>query len=697
MSESKVFYKYKAHELRGELASDSGKLKVSMRRKVFLKKVIANLVMGNYFEMGQLFVDVMRVWNSENDLEIKRMCHQYMCTLMPSNPEQLDMILPLILNDLRSNSEELCIIALRTLTTFNEPSYLQEAFQNIKKLIMATNDVSVPLRKTALFSLVKLDQKDHERAMELYYFIIDMLDYGKEDPTILVAAATVIDDIHQRHPDMKPFDITHNICFNLMELLGKINEWDTAKIFDILTINYVPKSHDEAHQLIEMSVPKLLNLNSSVVLNAMKFIFYVTNYVDSIDEKVLKKLSSSITALLNKPPETQFLVLRNVILLLLAREEPLIKLEPSYFFVEYSDPTYIKDTKLEILYLLADEEHTPHILDELKSQATDIDIQMSKKSIRAIGNLAVKYEHASQYSVDVLLELLEFGVDYISQEVISMLKNVLRKYPNQFSYIVPTVVKYVDSTQDSESKCAIIWIVTNYYKYLERPLDVFRIFSDNFAEETLEVQLILLNSVVKFFCTHQSKETEKLCLKVLKEATEVNDNPDLRDNAYLYWRLLSLSGNPAETMFNNDVVKDIINGELPIIEINTKLDPAVREELELNIGSILSVYLKPVSQVFRGATPKRLPLSDILNVDKSDLSVISDPSSGNFVGIFSGSESSRKSSSPVKKMSDYDKPAENVIPLKDRRKSSLSVSANKLAKKPSMLVRRLTLKKPFSG
>ncbi|CDO94619.1 unnamed protein product [Kluyveromyces dobzhanskii CBS 2104] len=696
MSESKVFYKYKAHEIRGELVADSGKTKGNLRRKTCLRKIIANLIMGNYHEMSQLFVDVVQVWNVETDLEIKRMCHQYVCTLAPTKPDQLKLVLPLILQDLRLNSEELCIIALRTLTSINDPSYSQEGFQHIKKIIMSTSKTSVPLRKAAIHSIIKIDQIDHDKALELYYFLLDMLDYGKEEPTILIAAVTVLEQFHVRNPEMQQLQVSQNICLNLLELVGKINEWDTANLFDIMTTAYTPKTHSEAHHLIDISIPKLHDLNSAVVLNTLKFIVYLTNYVDYIEEKLVRKFSGSLTALLNKPLEIQFLVLRNVILLLLSRDSPLIHLEPSNFFAEYTDPTYIKDTKLEILYLLANEENISQILDELRGQATDIDdIQMSKKSIRAIGNLAVKYPHSSRYSVDVLLELLEFGVDYIVQEVISMLKNILRKYPNQFNFVVPLLPQYIDSIQDVESKCAMIWIITNHSKELKDPLDVLRQYSNNFMSESLEVQLLLVNSAVKFFCREQSKETEQLCLKLLSNATENNDNPDLRDNAYMYWRLLSLVGNPSEPLFNNDVARDILNGELPVIEISTRLDPSVREELELNIGSILSVYLKPVSQVFRGVRPKQLPESSILNHEKSSLSIIAGSASSNSTGNLSNLDGTRRSASPVKKMVDFDKPAETVNQLKDRRKSSISLSATKLVRKPSMLARKLSMRKPF--
>ena len=173
-------------------------------------------------------------------------------------------------------------------------------------------------------------------------------------------------------------------------------------------------------------------------------------------------------------------------------------------------------------------------------------------------------------------------------------------------------------------------------------------------------------------------------------------NPDLRSRAYMYWRLLSVARENS-SMVTPEMLKDIVDGELPIIELNTKLDPAVLEELELNIGSITSIYLKPTAQIFRMNTVKHLPQSRVLNNDKQMLRVTEDFSSHESSSSSSkrGAMNSRKTGvhrTPT--MNDFDKPAETVNKLKGERKSS-SNSPSKLARKPSMLMRKLTLKKKF--
>ena len=62
-------------------------------------------------------------------------------------------------------------------------------------------------------------------------------------------------------------------------------------------------------------------------------------------------------------------------------------------------------------------------------------------------------------------------------------------------------------------------------------------FLDTQANE-LQTQLQILTAVVKLFLK-KPDQAQGLVTKVLQAATADNDNPDIRDRAYVYWRLLS--------------------------------------------------------------------------------------------------------------------------------------------------------------
>lgn len=55
----------------------------------------------------------------------------------------------------------------------------------------------------------------------------------------------------------------------------------------------------------------------------------------------------------------------------------------------------------------------------------------------------------------------------------------------------------------------------------------------------LQVQLQLLTATVKLFLKKPTDSVQRMIQLVLSCATNETDNPDLRDRAYIYWRLLS--------------------------------------------------------------------------------------------------------------------------------------------------------------
>lgn len=190
------------------------------------------------------------------------------------------------------------------------------------------------------------------------------------------------------------------------------------------------------------------------------------------------------------------------------------------------------------------------------------------------------------------------------QEATVVIRNIFRKYPNQYESIISVLCENMDSLDEPEAKAAMIWVIGEYADRIEDSDVLLDDFLESFLEESHEVQLALLTATVKLFIQRPKKGAE-LVPKVLKWATEETDNPDLRDRGYMYWRLLSSA--PEEA-------KRVVMGEKPPItaEESEKLDPATLEEMCLNVGTLATVYLKPVNQVFRSARPRKLQESPAL-------------------------------------------------------------------------------------
>jgi AP-2 complex subunit beta-1 len=402
-------------------------------------------------------------------------------------------------------------------------------------------------------------------------------------------------------------------------------------------MSYVPQDCGEALLLAERIAPRLSHSNSAVVLTCIRVILYLMNYI--ADEKQIsslsRKLSPPLVTLLSKGPEVQYLALRNAILILQRRPE-VLRSDIRVFFCKYNDPIYVKVTKLELIFMLANADNISVVLTELREYATEIDVHFVRKAVRAIGKLAIKIESAAQQCIETLLELVKAKVPYIVQEATVVIRNIFRKYPNQYESIISTVIDQVDELDEPEAKAAIIWIIGQYADRIDQSDELLKDYLSTFHDEPVEVQLALLTATVKLFILRPTKAST-LVPQVLKWCTEETDDPDLRDRGYMYWRLLSTDPATAK--------KVVMGPKPPITAESEKLDQATLEELCLNVGTLATVYLKPVQQVFRAARPRRLIESPALQKQKPDPTMPESPSLA--FAHLPGSTPSSLASSPI--------------------------------------------------
>ncbi|KAK3614377.1 hypothetical protein LTR56_027291 [Elasticomyces elasticus] len=600
--DSKLFTRGKVAELRLELNSSGGKKdKNFSSKKIALKKIVANMTMSNN-DMVALFPDIVGVMGTQS-LEIKKMCFLYLVNYARSKPEIALKALPILINDLEDSNPLMRALALRTLSYVHVKQYVEHTVQPLKALL---KDSDPYVRKTAAFCVAKL--YDHDRHLVEASDLIDRLNMmlRDENPTVVSSALASLMDIWERSESIK-LTIDYANASKIVQILPDCSEWGQTYILEALT-SYVPQDTSEAALLADRITPRLSHTNSAVVLTCIRVLLYLMNYIES--EKTIAslctKLSPPLVTLLSKGPEIQYLALRNALLILQRRPE-VLRNDIRVFFCKYNDPIYVKATKLELIFMLASEKNIKEVLTELREYATEIDVHFVRKSVRAIGKLAIKIEPAAKLCIASLLELVATKVSYIVQEATVVIKNIFRKYPNQYESIISTLCENLDSLDEPEAKAAMIWVIGQYADRIENSEVLLEDFLDGWADETHDVQLALLTATVKLFIQRPSKGQD-LVPKVLKWATEDTDNPDLRDRGYMYWRLLS--SNPA-------AAKGIVMGEKPAITAESeKLDPATLEEMCLVVGTLATVYLKPVHTVFRSARARKLIDSPALQKER---------------------------------------------------------------------------------
>ena len=80
-------------------------------------------------------------------------------------------------------------------------------------------------------------------------------------------------------------------------------------------------------------------------------------------------------------------------------------------------------------------------------------------------------------------------------------------------------------------------------------------------------------------------QAQSLVQKIFQSATAENDNPDVRDRAYVYWRLLSSSPQVAQSV--------VLSEKPPITTTIQSLPPGLLDQLIGELSTLASVYHKP--------------------------------------------------------------------------------------------------------
>jgi AP-1 complex subunit beta-1 len=122
-------------------------------------------------------------------------------------------------------------------------------------------------------------------------------------------------------------------------------------------------------------------------------------------------------------------------------------------------------------------------------------------------------------------------------------QDIFRKYPSTYEGVIPTLCSNLEELDEPEAKASLIWIIGEYAEKIDNAEELLGIFVDSFTEDAYLVQLQTLTAVVKLFLKRPDR-SQPILQRVLDLATKC-DSPDVRDRAYIYWRLLSTDSGAA--------------------------------------------------------------------------------------------------------------------------------------------------------
>ncbi|CAK7241872.1 MAG: beta-adaptin [Sporothrix thermara] len=558
-------------ELRAGLVSQ-----YAFERKEAIQKTIMAMTLGK--DVSALFPDVLKNI-ATGDLDQKKLVYLYLMNYAKSHPDLCILAVNTFVQDSEDPNPLIRALAIRTMGCIRVDKMVDYMEEPLRKTL---RDESPYVRKTAAICVAKLFDLNPSMCIDNGFLEILQELIGDPNPMVVANSVQALAEITETAPETHALIVTPTTLKKLLMALNECTEWGRVTILTTLA-DYPPHDVKESEHICERVAPQFQHVNPSVVLAAVKVVFIHMKTINpELVRQYLKKMAPPLVTLVASAPEVQYVALRNIDLLLQAKPDILSK-EMRVFFCKYNDPPYVKLQKLEIMVRIANDKNFEQLLAELKEYALEVDMDFVRRAIKAIGQVAIKIENASERCVTALVELMATNVNYVVQEVVIVIKDILRKYPG-YEGVIRSIVEHIDELDEPNARGSLIWIVGEYAEKISNADDILAGFVDGFMEEFTQTQLQILTAVVKLFLKKPSAN-QSLVQKVLQMATAENDNPDIRDRAYVYWRLLS---------GDLDIAKNIVLSQKPAITTTmTSLPPALLEQLLAELSTLASVYHKP--------------------------------------------------------------------------------------------------------
>ncbi|KAJ0263432.1 Beta-adaptin-like protein C [Hirschfeldia incana] len=583
------------------------------KRKDAVKKVIAAMTVGK--DVSSLFTDVLNCMQTEN-LELKKLVYLYLINYAKSQPDLAILAVNTFVKDSQDPNPLIRALAVRTMGCIRVDKITEYLCDPLQKCL---KDDDPYVRKTAAVCVAKLFDINAELVEDRGFLeaLKDLI--SDNNPMVVANAVAALAEIQDKSAS-PIFEINSVTLTKLLTALNECTEWGQVFILDSLS-RYKAADPREAENIVERVTPRLQHANCAVVLSAVKMILQQMELITSTDviRNLCKKMAPPLVTLLSAEPEIQYVALRNINLIVQKRPTILAH-EIKVFFCKYNDPIYVKMEKLEIMIKLASDRNIDQVLLEFKEYATEVDVDFVRKAVRAIGRCAIKLERAAERCISVLLELIKIKVNYVVQEAIIVIKDIFRRYPNTYESIIATLCESLDTLDEPEAKASMIWIIGEYAERIDNADELLESFLENFPEEPAQVQLQLLTATVKLFLKKPTEGPQQMIQVVLNNATVETDNPDLRDRAYIYWRLLST---------DPEAAKDVVLAEKPVItDDSNQLEPSLLDELLANISTLSSVYHKPPEAFVTRLKPTVQKTEDEDYVEGSETEISGNPVDG---------------------------------------------------------------------
>lgn len=540
-------------ELKNQLRQLAGSRAVGVgdvKRELY-KKVISYMTIG--IDVSALFSEMV-MCSATSDLVLKKMCYLYVCNYAAMNPELALLTINFLQRDCQDDDPMIRGLALRSLCGLRVKNLVEYLVGPIRQ---GLKDKSPYVRMTASIGVLKLYHiapavcKENEFTETLKSLLIHDPDAQVVANSLCALEEILTVEVNQNNETaIKEKEVLYSkaVVFALLNRIKEFSEWGQCLVLDLVS-KYVPTEANETFDIMNLLEDRLQHANSALVLATTKVFLHLTLSMADVHQQVYERIKAPLLTLMSSSSSEQSYAVLSHLSLLVSRAPMLFAADYKHFFCRFSDPTYVKKLKLEMLTAVANENNTFEIVTELSEYAANVDVTIARESIRAVGQIALQSYDVNGI-VDRLLQFLEMDTDYVTAETLVLVKDLLRKYP-QWSQDCIAVVGSVStkSVQEPRAKAALVWMLGEYGQEMADAPYVLENLVEGWAEEeSPTVKLEILTAIAKLFFKRPPE-----CQSILGTALNfglADHHQDVHDRALLYYRLLQAGVEAAERVIN---------------------------------------------------------------------------------------------------------------------------------------------------
>ncbi|KAJ8497888.1 hypothetical protein OPV22_008440 [Ensete ventricosum] len=519
------------------------------KRDLF-KRVISYMTVG--IDVSAAFSEMV-MCSATSDIVLKKMCYLYVGNYARCHPDLALLTINFLQKDCHDEDPMIRGLALRSLCSLRVPNLVEYL---VAPLGAGLKDGSSYVRMVAAVGVLKLYHISAATCFDSDFpAVLKSLMLTDPDAQVVANCLFVLQEIWNLEANKseeasreRETLLSKKLVYYLLNRIKEFNEWAQCLVLELVA-KYIPSDSDDIFDIMNLLEDRLQHANGAVVLATIKVFLHLTMSMTDVHQQVYERIKAPLLTLVGSGSSEQSYAVLSHLHLLVMRAPMLFSSDYKHFYCQFSDPSYVKKLKLEMLTAIANESNTYEIVTELCEYAGNVDVPIARESIRAVGKIALQ-QYDVNAIVDRLLQFLEMEKDYVTAETLVLVKDLLRKYP-QWSHDCIAVVGNISSknVQEPKAKAALIWMLGEYSQDMPDAPYILESLIENWDEENAaEVRLHLLTAAMKCFFK-RPPETQK-ALGAALAAGLADSHQDVHDRALFYYRLLQYDVSVAERVVN---------------------------------------------------------------------------------------------------------------------------------------------------